>query len=265
MKKITMLLSIIFILLCNISNVKAETIQDEITRIQGKAYEYESDIFNAETQLERNLYSGDLYQLWDDELNSLWKRLSKELNPEMKKKVLKQQRAWIKRKDENVKSAGDMVSGGSIQSLVCNSRAAEMTRVRVYVLAKYLANVKNEPFTISSEIKESLNELDPNLNDVFKSFEGQWKIDEKPNTYIGIERTDMCLYGVEGSKWTLWVTDGVILSDKDVYSYTRDNIIFKVRHNGKNTFYKISFTYGDTIIFASGSSLDKMEDIITFY
>lgn len=265
MKKITMLLSIIFILLCNISNVKAETIQDEITRIQGKAYEYESDIFNAETQLERNLYSGDLYQLWDDELNSLWKRLSKELNPEMKKKVLKQQRAWIKRKDENVKSAGDMVSGGSIQSLVCNSRAAEMTRVRVYVLAKYLANVKNEPFTISSEIKESLNELDPNLNDVFKSFEGQWKIDEKPNTYIGIERTDMCLYGVEGSKWTLWVTDGVILSDKDVYSYTRDNIIFKVRHNGKNSFYKISFTYGDTIIFASGSSLDKMEDIITFY
>lgn len=265
MKKITMLLSIIFILLCNISNVKAETIQDEITRIQGKAYEYESDIFNAETQLERNLYSGDLYQLWDDELNSLWKRLSKELNPEMKKKVLKQQRAWIKRKNENVKSAGDMVSGGSIQSLVCNSRAAEMTRVRVYVLAKYLANVKNEPFTISSEIKESLNELDPNLNDVFKSFEGQWKIDEKPNTYIGIERTDMCLYGVEGSKWTLWVTDGVILSDKDVYSYTRDNIIFKVRHNGKNSFYKISFTYGDTIIFASGSSLDKMEDIITFY
>lgn len=265
MKKITMLLSIIFILLCNISNVKAETIQDEITRIQGKAYEYESDIFNAETQLERNLYSGDLYQLWDDELNSLWKRLSKELNPEMKKKVLNQQRAWIKRKDENVKSAGDMVSGGSIQSLVCNSRAAEMTRVRVYVLAKYLANIKNEPFTISSEIKESLNELDPNLNDVFKSFEGQWKIDEKPNTYIGIERTDMCLYGVEGSKWTLWVTDGVVLSDKDVYSYTRDNIIFKVRHNGKNSFYKISFIYGDTIIFASGSSLDKMEDIITFY
>lgn len=265
MKKITMLLSIIFILLCNISNVKAETIQDEITRIQGKAYEYESDIFNAETQLERNLYSGDLYQLWDDELNSLWKRLSKELNPEMKKKVLKQQRAWIKRKNENVKSAGDMVSGGSIQSLVCNSRAAEMTRVRVYVLAKYLANVKNEPFTISSEIKESLNELDPNLNDVFKSFEGQWKIDEKPNTYIGIERTDMCLYGVEGSDWTLWVTDEVVLSDKDVYSYTRDNIIFKVSRNGKNSFYKLSFTYGDTIIFASGSSLDKMDNIITFY
>lgn len=265
MKKITMLLSVAFILLFNISDAKAETIQDEIARIEGKAYEYEGDISNAETQMEMNLYSGDLYQLWDDELNSLWKRLSKELNPEMKKKVLKQQRAWIKRKDENVKSAGDMVSGGSIQSLVCNSRAAEMTRVRVYVLAKYLANVKNEPFTISSEIKESLNELDPNLNDVFKSFEGQWKIDEKPNTYIGIERTDMCLYGVEGSKWTLWVTDGVILSDKDVYSYTRDNIIFKVRHNGKNSFYKISFTYGDTIIFASGSSLDKMEDIITFY
>lgn len=88
---------------------------------------------------------------------------------------------------------------------------------------------------------------------------------KKPNTYIGIERTDMCLYGVEGSNWTLWVTDEIVLSDKEVYSYTKDNIIFKVRHNGKNSFYKISFTYGDTIIFASGSSLDKMEDIITFY
>lgn len=265
MKKITMLLSVIFILFCNISSAEAETIQDEIARIEGKAYEYEDDISNAENQLEMNLYSGDLYQLWDDELNSLWKRLSKELTPEMKKKVLNQQRAWIKRKDENVKSAGDMVEGGSIQPLVHSSRAAEITRARVYILAKYLANVKNEPFTISSETKASINEADPSLNDVFKSFEGQWEITEKPNTYIGIERSDMCLYGVEGSKWTLWVTDGVVLSDKDVYSYTKDNIIFKVSSKGKNSFYKLSFTYGDTIIFASGSSLDRMDNVITFY
>ena len=88
MKKITILLSAIFILLFNISDAKAETIQDEIARIEGKSYEYESDISNAETQLEMNLYSGDLYQLWDDELNSIWKRLSKELTPEMKKKGL---------------------------------------------------------------------------------------------------------------------------------------------------------------------------------
>ena len=265
MKKITMLLSVAFILLFNISDAKAETIQDEIARIEGKAYEYEGDISNAETQMEMNLYSGDLYQLWDDELNSIWKRLSKELTPEMKKKVLNQQRAWIKRKDENVKSAGDMVDGGSMQPLVHNSRAAEMTRARVYVLAKYLANNRNEIFIIPSEVKKSINEADPNLNDVFKSFEGQWKIDEKPNTYIGIERTDMCLYGVEGSNWTLWVTDEVVLSDKEVYSYTKDNIIFKVSRNGKNSFYKLSFTYGDTIIFASGSSLDKMDNVITFY
>lgn len=182
MKKITMLLSVIFILFCNISSAEAETIQDEIARIEGKAYEYEDDISNAETQLEMNLYSGDLYQLWDDELNSLWKRLSKELTPEMKKKVLNQQRAWIKRKDENVKSAGDMVDGGSIQPLVHNSRAAEMTRTRVYVLAKYLANNRNEIFIIPNEVKASINGADPSLNDVFKSFEGQWKIDEKPNT-----------------------------------------------------------------------------------
>lgn len=172
MKKITMLLSVIFILFCNISSAEAETIQDEIARIEGKAYEYEDDISNAENQLAMTLYSGDLYQLWDDELNSLWKRLSKELTPEMKKKVLNQQRAWIKRKDENVKSAGDMVEGGSIQPLVHSSRAAEITRARVYILAKYLANVKNEPFTISSETKASINEADPSLNDVFKSFEG---------------------------------------------------------------------------------------------
>ena len=47
MKKITMLLSVAFILLFNISDAKAETIQDEIARIEGKAYEYEGDISNS--------------------------------------------------------------------------------------------------------------------------------------------------------------------------------------------------------------------------
>lgn len=77
MKKITILLSAIFILLFNISDTKAETIQDEIARIEGKSYEYESDISNAETQLEMNLYSGDLYQLWMMSLTLFGKDLVK--------------------------------------------------------------------------------------------------------------------------------------------------------------------------------------------
>ena len=50
-----------------------------------------------------NQLTAQWYWLWDDELNSLWSRLSEELDAETKAKVLDEQRAWIKRKEENVK------------------------------------------------------------------------------------------------------------------------------------------------------------------
>ena len=103
-------------------------------------------------QQEMNQLTAQWYQLWDDELNSLWSRLSDELDTETKAEVLDEQRAWIDRKEKNVKGAGMAAFGGSLQPQLENDTAKDMTRARTYILAGYLADVRNENFIISSEI-----------------------------------------------------------------------------------------------------------------
>ena len=99
-------------------------------------------------------------------------------------------------------------------------------------------------------------------DDVFKKFEGQWIFDEERAACVGIERTESCAYGVEGSNWTVWVTGGDIISDLDVYGYTGSSIIFKIPHDGYDAFYELSFNMTNSINLAFGTSLDAMEEVI---
>ncbi len=241
---------------------EAESIQDEIAKVEAKSCEYENADWSSMGQQEMNQLTAQWYQLWDDELNSLWSRLSDELDAETKAKVLEEQRAWIKRKEENVKGAGVEAFGGSLQPQLENSTAEEMTRARAYILAGYLADVRNESFTIPSEIRESIDMADISLNDVFKKFEGQWIFDEERGACVGIERTETCAYGVEGSNWTVWITGGDIISDLDIYGYTGNSIIFKTAHDGYDAYYELSFSMDKSIIFAFGTSLDAMDEVI---
>ncbi len=241
---------------------EAGSIQDEITKVEVKSCEYENADWSSMGQQEMNQLTARWYQLWDDELNSLWSRLSDELDAEAKAKVLDEQRAWIKRKEENVKGAGAAAFGGSLQPQLENTTAKNMTRARAYILAGYLAGVRNESFTIPPEIQESIDMADPSLNDVFMKFEGQWIFDEERGACVGIERTEACAYGVEGSNWTVWVTGGDIISDLDVYGYTGNRIIFRTEQDGCDAFYKLSFSMAHSINFAFGTSLDAMDDVI---
>ena len=241
---------------------KAESIQDEIAKVEDQSCEYENADWGSMGQQEMNQLTAQWYQLWDDELNSLWSRLSDELDAETKAKVLDEQRAWIKRKEENVIGAGAEAFGGSLQPQLENSAAEEMTRARAYILAGYLADVRNESFTIPTEIRESIDMADISLDDVFKKFEGQWIFDEERGACVGIERTETCAYGVEGSNWTVWVTGGDIISDLDVYGYTGNSVIFKIVHDDYDAFYELSFNLNDSIYFAFGTSLDAMDDVI---
>lgn len=243
---------------------KAESIsiQDEIAKVEVKSCEYENADWSSMGQQEMNQLTAQWYRLWDDELNSLWSRLSDELDAETKEKVLDEQRAWIKRKEENVKGAGAAAFGGSLQPQLENSTAEEMTRARAYILAGYLADARNESFTIPSEIQESIDRAEPDLDDVFQKFEGQWIFDEARNACVGVERTETCEYGVEGSNWTVWVTGGNIISDLDVYGYTENNIIFRIAHGDYEAFYELFFNPANSLGFAYGTSLYAMDDVI---
>ena len=144
---------------------EVESIQDEIARVEEQSREH-CDIDSSNMgQQEMNYHSAQWYKLWDDELNSLWSRLSDELDAETKARVLEEQRAWIKRKEGNATAAGVQALGGSLQPLLESETAAEMTRARVYVLAGYLAEVRNESFIISPEIQESLDAAGNHANE----------------------------------------------------------------------------------------------------
>ena len=89
-------------------------------------------------QADMNTLSMEIYQIWDDVLNDLWKNLKATLDEETMDDLLQEQRAWIKEKEAEVQQAGAEFGGGSMAPLVANQRAAEITRTRVYELASYL-------------------------------------------------------------------------------------------------------------------------------
>lgn len=113
-------------------------IDDEIEKVLLESKKIEHQIEGDVPQLEMNLLSSELYKLWDDELNSMWKRMKEVVDPEEMKTVLTEQRKWIKDKETQVKKAGEEVEGGSMQPFVENTKAAELTKIRVYELATYL-------------------------------------------------------------------------------------------------------------------------------
>jgi uncharacterized protein YecT (DUF1311 family) len=111
-----------------VENDESESIQDELARIESASAEYENADWDSMGQQEMNQFTAEWYQLWDDELNSLWSRLKDTLDDEAMTSVLKEQRAWLTRKDENIKGAGAAAYGGSLQPQLENSVAEEMTR-----------------------------------------------------------------------------------------------------------------------------------------
>lgn len=232
---------------------EVESIQDEIARIEKQSMEHCNIDSSNMGQQQMNAHSAEWYKLWDDELNSLWSRLSDELDAETKAKVLEEQRAWIKRKEGNAKAAGIEALFGSLQPLLESETAAEMTRARVYTLAGYLAEVRNESFKISPEIQGSLDRAEPNLDEVFEKFEGQWIFDERRGACVGVERTETCAYGVEGSNWTVWVTGGDLFSDLDVYGCTGNNILFKL---SSGVYYELSLGMEGEVLLTYMPSFD---------
>ena len=214
--------------------------------------ENHSSQVEEETQATENQHTKDMLDTENNKAESIQDEIAK----------VDEQRAWIDRKEKNVKGAGMAAFGGSLQPQLENDTAKDMTRARTYILAGYLAGVRNENFIISSEIQESIDMADPSLNEIFEKFEGQWIFDKERGACVGVEKTETCAYGVEGSNWTVWVTGGDIISDLDVYGYTENNIIFKVTHDDYDAYYELLFNMDNLLSFAYGTSLGAMDDII---
>ncbi|MBP5266683.1 MAG: DUF1311 domain-containing protein [Lachnospiraceae bacterium] len=224
------------------------TIQEELDAVEA-TYQEKMNAIDSEsaTQSELNQNAADCYQLWDDELNSLWDRLSAELDSQRKENLLGEQRQWNERKETEIKNAGEEAEGGTLQPLLECSKGAQLTRERCYYFAGILAEVRGETFTVSDAVQADLDAANPTLDDVFQSFQGQYFFDAERGAVIGIEPTDECDYGMPGTTWTVWVTGGDLMSDLDVIDYTGSTIDFKT---ASGAYYQLGHTM------AGGVSLD---------
>lgn len=78
-----------------------------------------------------------MYQLWDDTLNAVWKLLEANLSESDMEVLRKEENEWIAFKEAEVQAVGLQHEGGSAQPLDEAMKAAELTKARVYELAKY--------------------------------------------------------------------------------------------------------------------------------
>lgn len=116
-----------------------ESLKERVAFTEQLAFEIENSIQNDPlTQLEYNEKTNQLYEMWDSDLNAIWSELKASLDADDFDKLLSEQREWIAAKEAEVKAAGAEFEGGSMQPMVMNQKAAELTKTRVYELLEYL-------------------------------------------------------------------------------------------------------------------------------
>lgn len=127
----------------------AESIQDELDRIEALAMKYDYWRNYDVSQTAMNMASQWPAKVWDTELNNLWSRMSNELSGEAKETPLEDLRKWNKLKERAiVMTLGNPEDGGSMYSLSYNGEVERMTKRKVFTLAEYYANNIGQSFTM---------------------------------------------------------------------------------------------------------------------
>lgn len=112
-----------------------ESFEETLTYIEDMAASLEDSIENDPlTQTEYNEKTQELYELWDSALNTLWDILKQTLDANTMETLIAEQRHWIDQKETEAEKAGAEFEGGSMQPMIRNSTAAEITKNRVYKL-----------------------------------------------------------------------------------------------------------------------------------
>lgn len=116
-----------------------ESVKQSVERTEDWAVSLEESIQNdLLTQLEYNEKTQKVYEIWDAALNEVWGVLKRTLDKEAMDALTVEEREWIALKEQTVAEAGADYEGGSMQSMVRNQKAAEMTKARVYQLLEML-------------------------------------------------------------------------------------------------------------------------------
>ena len=135
-----------------------------------------------------------------------------------------------------------------------------MTRKRAYELAGYLAKEMNEKYDIPSEVEASFKDVDVSLEYVFEAFKGEHEVND--GVYVKILPTSDTSFTEEGyddCTWAIWPVNNTVLTDKDVYAYTIDEIVFKK----DNIYYELCKSWdSDEILLHFGGNLTNLSILL---
>ena len=116
-----------------------ENVKETVASTERYTASLENTIINdLLTQTELNERTKEIYDEWDYVLNSIWKVLQRVKEEEEMNSITANERAWIAYKEEAVAEAGAPFEGGSMQAMIMNQKAAELTKNRVYELMTLL-------------------------------------------------------------------------------------------------------------------------------
>lgn len=112
-----------------------DNLKETVAAAEESAAALENSIQNESlSQAQLNEKTGQLYELWDGVLNHIWSVLEQTKDEETMMAITEEELAWINQKEEAAAQAGAEFEGGSLQPMVMNQTAAEMTKARVYEL-----------------------------------------------------------------------------------------------------------------------------------
>ena len=131
------------------ASASSSSLSEELSKVEKVTEKYDELFKVGEAQLELNMASGCIYMIWDEELNSLWKRFSAAADASTKERVLKDERNWISMKEEvTIENLGRREDGGSMYPMLENAFLQKITENRCAILASELAKIKGESFTM---------------------------------------------------------------------------------------------------------------------
>ena len=134
--------------------VEAKSQKDNLGKKSSGTYtkELKNRMEKLEKEMQSKLDSGvtsemvnannELYEAWDKELNKVYKLLMEKLPADRKEKLKKDQRAWVKIKEEKANEAAKEADGGTLAGVLYSGTATGLTKDRVIELAKMYDNLK---------------------------------------------------------------------------------------------------------------------------
>lgn len=134
--------------------VGAKSQKDNLDKKSSGTYtkELNSRMEKLEKEMQSKLDSGvtsemvnannELYEAWDKELNKVYKLLMEKLPADRKEKLKKDQKAWVKIKEEKANEAAKEADGGTLAGVLYSGTATGLTKDRAIELAKMYDNLK---------------------------------------------------------------------------------------------------------------------------